>query len=156
MQVYQISGSLPLRPPKESPLVKAWFFSPGISVCLVFMQDVNVLRMTSHSRYNENVRNGLIKRVWEGSRGSRGGRVHPDAERAAEGFSGDPVGGSPPARAGDTGSAPWPRTLRAAQLVRHSSRSPRAGARALQEEKPLQGEACTARKSSSLPRARRN
>lgn len=80
--------------------------------------------------------------------------MHPDAERAAEGFSGDPVGGSPPARAGDTGSAPGPG--RASGQLSLCATAPEAhapGARALQEEKPLQGEACTARKSSSLPRA---
>ena len=38
-------------------------------MCLVFTQDVNVLRMTSQSRYNENVRNGFNK---EGLRGVSG------------------------------------------------------------------------------------
>lgn len=88
-----------------------------------------MLRMTSHSRYNENVRNGFNK---EGLRGVSGEqrrdvvciRTLKGQQRAFLGIQ----WGQPACPRRRYGLGPWPRTrLRAAQPVRHSSRSPCAG-----------------------------
>lgn len=119
-------------------------------MCLVFTQDVNVLRMTSLSRYNENMRNGFNK---EGLREVSGGAeeglgLHLHTERAAEGFSRGPVVGSPPANAGDTGSAPGPgiphvpqgSSTRAPQLLKPTHLEPMlCNKRSPCNEKPAHG-----------------
>ena len=112
------------------------------------MQDIQVLRMTSHSRYNENMRYGFNK---EGLRGVSGGAeeglcLHPHSERAAEGLFGGPGVGSLPASAAGTAQSlvqEHPTCLRAAQPVRHSCWSPCTQSPCSAPTEAPRGEDCT-------------
>ena len=148
MQVYQIPGSLPSRP-RQRITLKAWFLNPGTSVCLVFTQDINVLRMTFLSRYNENMRNGFNKEgLREVSGGSRGGTWFTSGYwKGSRGLLWGSSGGQSACQRRWHGLSPWSRdTPRASGQLNPCATASEAhapGAHALRQEKPLQREART-------------